>query len=48
MIMNEHYRYPERIRKQEKMQQKKQKRDSFWEVYGMMEIIDDIFDNRRK
>lgn len=48
MIMNEHYRHPERIRKQEKKQQKKQKRDSFWEAYGTMEIIDDIFDNHRK
>ena len=27
--------------------QKKQKRDSFWEAYGTMEIIDDIFDNHR-
>lgn len=48
MIMNERYRHPERIRKQEKKKQKKQKRDLFWEAYGTMEILDDIFDDHNK
>ena len=45
MIMNEHYKHPERIRKQEKQKLKRQKRDSFLEAYGTMEILDDIFDD---
>ena len=45
MIMNEHYKHPERIRKQEKPKLKRQKRDSFLEAYGTMEILDDIFDD---
>lgn len=48
IIMNEHYKYPERIRKQEKQEWKKQKRDAFWEIYGTMEILDDIFENHKK
>ena len=47
MIMNEHYKHPERIRKQEKLEQKKQKRDAFWETYGTMEILDDIFEDHK-
>lgn len=42
MIMNEHYKHPERIRKQEKQKLKRQKRDSFWKSYGTLEILDDI------
>lgn len=45
MIMNEHYKHPERIIKQEKQKLKRQKRDSFLEAYGTMEILDDIFDD---
>ena len=45
MIMNEHYKHPERIRKREKQKLKRQKRDSFLEDYGTMEILDDIFDD---
>ena len=45
MIMNEHYKHPERIRKQETQKLKRQKRDSFLEAYGTMEILDDIFDD---
>ena len=41
MIMNEHYKHLERIRNQEKQKLKRQKRDSFWEAYGTMEILDD-------
>ena len=48
MIMNEHYKHPERIRNQEKQKLKRQKRDSFWEAYGTMEILDDIFDDHNK
>ena len=48
MIMNEHYKHPERIRKQEKQGWKKQKRDAFWETYGTMEILDDIFEDHKK
>lgn len=48
MIMNEHYKHPERIRNQEKHKLKRQKRDSFWEAYGTMEILDDIFDDHNK
>ena len=45
MIMNEHYKHPERIRKQEMQTLKRQKRDSCVEAYGTMEILDDIFDD---
>ena len=48
MIMNEHYKHPERIRNQEKQKLKRQKRDSFWEAYGTMEILDDNFDDHNK
>lgn len=48
MIMNEHYKHPERVRKQEKQEWKKQKRDAFWETYGTMEILDDIFEDHKK
>lgn len=48
MIMNEHYKHPERIRKQEKQERKKQKRNAFWENYGTMEILDDIFEDHKK
>ena len=48
MIMNENYKHPERIRKQEKQDQKKKKRDDFWETYGTMEILDDIFGDHKK
>lgn len=48
MIMNEHYKHLERIRNQEKQKLKRQKRDSFWEAYGTMEILDDIFDDHNK
>lgn len=48
MIMNEHYKHPERIRNQEKHKLKRQKRDSFWEAYGTMEILDDILDDHNK
>jgi len=26
----------------------KQKRDAFWETYGTMEILDDIFEDHKK
>lgn len=48
MIMNERYKHPERIRNQEKQKLKRQKRDSFWESYGTLEILDDIFDDHNK
>lgn len=48
IIMNEHYKHPERLRKQEKQERKKQKRDAFWETYGTMEILDDIFEDHKK
>lgn len=31
-----------------KKKQKIQKLDSFWEAYGTIEILDDIFDNHKK
>lgn len=48
MIMNENYKHPERIRKQEKQDRKKKKRDDFWETYGTMEILDDILGDHKK
>ena len=43
MIMNERYKHPERVRRQEKQEMKRQKSDAFWEAYGTMKILDDIF-----
>ena len=48
MIMNEQYKHSGRIRKQEKQERKKQKRAAFWETYGTMEILDDIFEDHKK
>ena len=45
MIMNEHYKHPERIRKQEKQKLKKTEKRFVLEAYGTMEILDDIFDD---
>mgnify|MGYP000614236529 CR=1 FL=1 len=48
LSMNENYKHPERIRKQEKQDRKKKKRDDFWETYGTMEILDDILGDHKK
>lgn len=47
MIMNESYKHPERVQAQEKQEIKRQKRDAFWETYGTMEILDDIFNDKK-
>lgn len=47
MIMNERYKHPEHVRRQEKQEMKRQKRDVFWEAYGTMEILDDIFHDKK-
>lgn len=47
MIMNERYKPPERVRRQEKQEIKRQKRDAFWDAYGTMEILDDIFHDEK-
>lgn len=47
MIMNESYKHPERLRSQEKQEIKRQKRNAFWEAYGTMEILDDIFNDKK-
>lgn len=47
MIMNERYKHPERVRRQEKQEMKRRKRDAFWEAYGTMEILDDIFHDEK-
>ena len=39
MIMNEHYKHPERIRKQEKQKLKRQKRDSFYETWNHQDSL---------
>lgn len=47
MIMNERYKHPEHVRRQEKQEMKRQKRDAFWEAYGTKEILDDIFHDKK-